>query len=124
MPPKPGPDEKPEELDKLDTKPALDIESDVMAPINLECSIDGCTFKTGDLERTVAATELNIHSKAHHVGCGKPSGRRDRLQKLDRPVLTTGWSQQDFEFFKDEWRRYSDAAETTDDNLLQDQILQ
>ena len=80
MPPKPGPDEEPklEKLDKLDTKPALDIESDtkpasdvepdIMAQVNLECTVDGCTFKTGDLEQTVAASVLNTHSRANHVG--------------------------------------------------------
>ena len=80
--------------------------------------------KTDDLELTVAATVLGIHSEANHVVCGTPSVRRDKLQKLDRPVLTTGRSQQDFGFFREEWRRYATAADTTDDNLLQDQLLQ
>ena len=34
----------------------------------------------------------------------KPSGPRDQLQNLVRPVLTTGCSQQDFGFFREEWR--------------------
>ena len=76
------------------------------------------------LSMDVLSRLLNTHSLANHVGSGTPSGRRDRLQKLDRPVLTTGRSQQNFGFFKDEWRRYSDAANTTDDNLLRDQLLQ
>ena len=94
MPPKPGPVEEPEleELDKLDTKPVADIESDIMAPVNLICTVNGCTFKTGDLDQTVAASVLNTHSTANHVGHGTPSGRCDRLQKLDRPVLTRGFS--------------------------------
>ena len=71
-----------------------------------------------------AASVLNTHSTANHVGRGTPSGLCDRLQKLDRPVLTTGCSLQDFGFFKDERRRYADAADTTDDNLLRDQLLQ
>ena len=46
-----------------------------------------------------------------------------RLQKLDRPILTTGCSQQGFGFFKDEWRRYATSAGTEDDAQLQDQLL-
>ena len=53
MPPKPGPDEEPEleELDKVDTKPVSNIESetkqsdvksDVMVPIKLKCTVEGC----------------------------------------------------------------------------------
>ena len=86
------PKEEPEleELDKVDTKPILDIESnskpasdgesDVIAPASLKCTVDGCVFKTGDLKQTVAATVLGIHSKANHVGRGTPSGRSDKLQ--------------------------------------------
>jgi hypothetical protein len=36
----------------------------------------------------------------------------DRVKKLDRPVLTTGCRQQDFCFFKDDWRRYATSADT------------
>ena len=61
-----------------------------------------------------------------HSGRGTPSGRLvdNKLQKLDRPVLTMRCSQQDFGFFKEELRRYATTADTTDDNLLQDQLLQ
>ena len=40
--------------------------------------------------------------------------------------MTMGCSEQDFGFliFKDEWRRNADSAETTNDNLLQDKLLQ
>ena len=36
----------------------------------------------------------------------------------------TGFSQQDFGFFKEEWRRYATASNTTEENLLRDQLLQ
>jgi hypothetical protein len=38
--------------------------------------------------------------------------------------LTTGCSQQDFGFFKDEWRRYATSIDTQNDALLRDQLLQ
>ena len=49
---------------------------------------------------------------------------RDKLQKLKHPVLMMGCSQQDFGFFKEEWRRYATASNTTEENLLRDQLLQ
>ena len=49
---------------------------------------------------------------------------RDEFQKLDCPILMTRCSQQDFGFFKEEWRRYATASNTTEENLLRDQLLQ
>jgi hypothetical protein len=107
-------DTKPVSNIESETRPS-DVESNVMAPASLKCT----AYETGDLEQTVAAPVLGIHS-----GRGTPSGRHNKLQKLDRPVLMMRCSQQDFGFFKEELRRYATAADTTDDNLLQDQLLQ
>ena len=66
------------------------------------------------------ATELlRLHHEANHAVRGATGGPRDKLQKLDRPVLTTGCSQQDFRFFRQEWRRYATASNITDEKLLQ-----
>ena len=58
MPPKPESDAKPE-LDELDIKPVSDIEPDIMAEVNLPCTVKGCNFKTGDLGKVVAASVLS-----------------------------------------------------------------
>ena len=106
-------------------KPELDIKPDIMAEVNLPCTVAGCGFKTGELAQAVAASVLSSHTTGNHSGTATPSGRRnDRIQRLDQPILTRGCSQQDLGFFKDEWRRYSDSADTTNDNLLRDQLLQ
>jgi hypothetical protein len=51
------------------------------------------------MEPIVVATVFGIHSEANQVVSGASSGHCDKLQKLDRPVLTTVCSQQDFGFF-------------------------
>ena len=38
-----------------------------MAQIKFKCAVDGCSFKTNELEQTVVATVLCIHSEANHV---------------------------------------------------------
>ena len=58
-----------------------------------------------------------LYQGSNHQLPGRHRGAtRDKLQKLDRPVLMTGCSQQDFRFFKEEWRRYTTAANTTEEN--------
>ena len=106
MTPNPDPVVEPElkEVNKVETKSVLNTESvtkpsdagsDVMVLIKFKCTVDKCPFETDNLEATLAAKLLGIHSEANHV-CGAPNGPRDKLQKLDQPVLRTGCSQQDF----------------------------
>ena len=91
-------------------KPELDIVPNIIAEINLPCTVAGCGYKIGELAQAVAASVLSSHTTGNHSGPAPPSGHRnDRLQKLDRPFLTTGCSQQDFGFFKYAWRRYADS---------------
>ena len=81
-------------------KPELDIVPNIIAEINLPCTVAGCGYKIGELAQAVAASVLSSHTTGNHNGPAPPSGHRnDRLQKLDRPILTTGW-----------WRRYADSA--------------
>ena len=44
--------------------------------------------------------------------------------KIDRPVIRTGFSQQDFKFFREEWERYTIASNIMKENLLRDMLLQ
>ena len=129
MTPNPSPDMEPglKEVNKVETEPVSNIESKtepsyaksvVMAPIKFKCTVGGCSFETDELKQTVVAQVLGMHSDANHVVRGAHSGPGDKLQKLDHPILTTNFSQQDFGFFKEEWRRYATRSNTKDENLL------
>ena len=98
---------------------------EVVKTISLPCTVTGCAYLTMKLDPAVAASVLSSHTLGVHKDPALTRGRRsDRLQKLDRPVLTTGCSQQDFGFYKDKWRRYAHSVDTQNDNLLRDQLLQ
>jgi hypothetical protein len=60
----------------VDSKPVLntdskakpsDAGSDVMVVIQFKCTVDGCSFETDELEPTLAAKLLRIHSEANHI---------------------------------------------------------
>ena len=106
-----------------------------MAPITMECTVATCTlghkgakWKTPGLEASTAVTLLLCHVNGNHHGAPAPAqggnGEGSRLEKLRRPVLTTGCCHQDFGFFRDEWRRYAASSRTPDNTLLRDQLLQ
>ena len=66
---------------------------------SFKCSARECAWKTDKLTQAMATEHLKSHHEANH---GIHGAMRDKLQKLDRPVLMTGCSQQDFRFFKEE----------------------
>ena len=58
---------------------------------------------------------------------GNPRGSQggaNRLPKMVQPDLKPKSRQQDFNFFKEEWRRFSDSLGATDTKVLRDQLLQ
>ena len=82
---------------------------EVVTTISLPCTFTGYAYKTMKFDPAVAASVLSSNTLGVHKDPAPKRGRRsDILQKLDQPVLTTGCSQQDFGFFKDEWRRVED----------------
>merc|ERR1711940_503157 len=73
---------------------------------------------------------LNIHIRlAHNVppgGGGGPGGgaKKIHMEKIPRPTLSGGSSQEDFKQFKQQWDRYIRASNETDAVRIRDQLLQ
>ena len=78
--------------------------------IYFQCSALGCKWKTEELLPAMENVHLKLHHKANHDVRGT---QRGRLQKMDRPVLMTGYSQHDFGIFKEEWGRYTTVSNVT-----------
>ena len=88
-------------------EPLLEVVTTISLPCT--CTVTGCVYVTLKLNPAVAASVLSSNTLGVHKDPTPKRGRRsDILQKIDRPVLTTGFSQQDFGFFKYEWRRVED----------------
>ena len=87
--------------------------------ISFQGSALGCKWKTEEL--MPASVHLKLYHEANHDISG---AQQDRLQKIDQPVIMTGYNQQDFKFFKEEWENYTIASNITEENLLQDMLLQ
>jgi hypothetical protein len=66
----------------------------------------------------------DVHGRGQAVGGVEGGGARSKLQKIDRPKLTSNCNQQDFEFFKDEWGTYCSSIGVQPDNIIWDQLLQ
>ena len=87
-----------EGAEKVESIPTLNTESEnkpleQIMTTSFKCSAQECEWKTEELLPAIANEQLKLHHKANH---GIRGGPRDKLQKLDRPVLMTGCSQHDF----------------------------
>ena len=71
-------------------------------------------------------TCLHGHIQAMHsssISTPHEANGKSRLEKINRPSVTTGCSQDDFEFFKSEWDRYKDHSKEKDDGVLRDHLI-
>ena len=105
--------------------------------VELTCTYQACTYgvegapyKTPALEIEYAIQVLELHAKlshgVHDAGGGGPGGgtKKINMEKIPRPQLSGGSSQEDFRQFKIQWDQYVRASNETDDVRLRDQLLQ
>ena len=105
--------------------------------IELPCTRPDCTYgvggtpyKTPALEIEYAIRVLELHDKQSHGVHGAEGGGTDggvkkiRMEKIPRPQLSGGSSQEDFRQFKVQWDQYVRASNETDEVKLRDQLLQ
>ena len=105
--------------------------------VELPCTHPDCTYgvggtpyKTPALEIEYALQVLDRHVLLRHgvhcTGGGEPGGgiKKVHMQKIPRPEISGGSSQEDFRQFKVQCYQYVRASNETDEVKLRDQLLQ
>ena len=105
--------------------------------VELTCTYQACTYgvegapyKTPALEIEYALKVLELHRTDSHGagggghGGGLGNGVKIHMEKIPRPQLSGGSTQEDFRQFKIQWDQYVRASNETDDVMLRDQLLQ
>ena len=92
------------------------------------CPFPECTYTIPDdvTDQQLMNTCLYGHIQAMHSGPSSAPHEatgKSRLEKISRPTITTGCSQDDFEFFKSEWDRYKAHSKEKDDCILRDHLI-
>ena len=94
-----------------------------MAPTTYSCVATACEFVTPEAEPAVAIQLLAFHDKHEHalvqqppqVG-GQAAGQaKPRAEKVPRPQIKLGVSQDEFSYFQDEWTSYKRSCDITDE---------
>lgn len=83
----------------------------------LQCPIDGCNWKSQDLDEAFAAaltTALQIHDRTVHPPLAQPSTHK---LKLDPPSIATGCDPDQWSAFTRQWKMYKTGMAITDNVL-------
>ena len=81
-----------------------------------KCPMEGCEFKTDDVEGSVAAVMLTIHNNVH-IAQPTPGTSdvvtRHRAPKLERPKISTGSSEETWNTFVKRWTMFQRSTGLT-----------
>ena len=90
----------------------------------LVCPVDGCPYRSQSLPFDQAVVVLQIHTGIAHNTTVTPAtaAESSKLEKVPRPQIKLGISQDAFQFFKSRWRQYVRSCKITDADVLRDQL--
>jgi len=96
----------------------------------MQCEVVGCEFKTPPMGLAMAMQRLELHDKQVHsaaqvVPQQQPVGDQVRAKpdKVRRPELKKGISEDKFLHYQRQWVRYKRATGLADGQTIRDQLL-
>ena len=70
----------------------------------IRCPFPGCVYETDSADGAVAAAQLNIHAMTHSAAAlSNNSEPKQKPPKMDRPSLSKGASEEDWNLFLQKW---------------------
>ena len=72
-----------------------------------------CTYATGDITETLAATMLTIHASGAHTATGTTHAAPVHVEKVKRPTISAAGTSEDWTYFKARWDEYTEATKVT-----------
>ena len=77
-----------------------------------KCYVNGCDFQTEDTEGAIVVEILKSHMFNHEQE--KTNARNGRAERMKRPTISSGISQQNFSFYLRDWKLYEKYIHPTE----------
>ena len=74
----------------------------------IECPFPNCQYKTADVGEQLASTLLTTHSLVHTLPNPQPTSAK--LEKVRRPSIALGGTNEEWEYFLTRWKEYCTAT--------------
>ena len=80
-----------------------------------KCLFPDRTFETDDVQDSLAAVLISVHSAGTHTVAAPPTSGNAavKVEKVRRPTISTAGSSEDWSYFLTRWQDYVDAAKIT-----------
>ena len=88
----------------------------------IECQFTGCDYIAEHASEAVAIAMLTSHNNIHQ-GSALRAATKQRVPKIDRPVLKQDINDEDWQAFEAEWRRFKRCTEMSPQDVA-DQLFQ
>ena len=76
----------------------------------IECPLQSCTYKTPDVDASVAASLLIIHNNVHI----NANSSKLKPPKMDRPRIGRDCSEEGWNIFRQKWTTFKDSMDLTE----------
>ena len=77
----------------------------------IACPIEGCPYKTPDVEGVVAAALITTHATTHMSHAG--DGTSAKVDKVKRPTISSAGTSEEWAYFTSRWTDYVEATHIT-----------
>ena len=96
----------------------------------MQCEVEGCSFRTQPLKPEIAMQRLTLHDRQVHGGAPvithqqiQESQAKVKPDKVRRPKLKKGISEDKYLHYHRQWVRYKRATGLVDEDAIRDQLL-
>ena len=76
-----------------------------MAPVSVECPIEGCNYAATHAEAAVVAALLSVHASVH-VTVPRALGANAKMEKIKRPTVALAGTGEAWSYFVTRWSEY------------------
>ena len=75
---------------------------------DIQCPVNGCDYRTGDVDSAIVAALLNAHTAGAH-SLNQPIRQHKQPPKVDRPHITDTIGEEVWNAFKQDWTMFTRA---------------
>ena len=92
---------------------------------SISCQVSGCSYVAEHESEAVAIAMLTSHSQNHQGNTSKAvaSSSKQKVPKIDRPEVKQDISDEDWQSFEAEWKRFKRCTEMRNEEVA-DQLFQ
>ena len=76
-----------------------------MAPVSVECPIEGCNYTATHAEGAVVAALLSVHASVH-VTVPRALGANEKIEKIKHPTVALAGTGEEWSYFITRWDEY------------------